>query len=321
MAQNDDLFGNLDSTMSFLQDKKEVSKDGIYRVDLKRVQDKKRGYKSTIRFLPNFKKDGTLGDSAVEKISHYVDLKSIPELSGYYDSAKNPSIQKTQPGKKCPLSDTYYALTNSKNATLVEKAKVLKYSKKYFSYVLILEDEQQPELVGKVMIFQYGKTIKDKITSEKTGEISGESCNIFKLDDGKDFVLLVKEVDTGDGVYPDYKNCSFKGEKSSIKIPTASGLKNVPLEDGKISDKHKDKVKELLLTRDVELENFEPKPLTEEQEAKVSQIIGFLTGKTVGSYASEKKNEIEDFSFDTDDIMPKSTSTKSNSDDFDFDDI
>lgn len=321
MAQNDDLFGNLDSTMSFLDDKKEVSKDGIYRVDLKKAKDKKRGYKSTLRFLPNFRKDGTLGESAIEKVTHYVDIKSIPELCGYYDSAKNPTIQKQFPGKKCPLSDTYYALVQSKNATLVEKAKMLKYSKKYFSYVLILEDEQQPELVGKVMIFQYGKTIKDKITSEKTGEISGESCNIFKLDDGKDFVLLVKEVDTGDEVYPDYKNCSFKGERSSIKIQTKDGLKNVPLEDGKIGDKFKDKVKELLLTRDVELENFEPKVLTEEQESKVSQIIAFLTGKSTGSFSSAKKEEIEDFSFDTEDIMPKSTASKSNDMDFDFDDI
>ena len=37
------------------------------------------------------------------------------------------------------------------------------YSKKYYSYVLVVEDEQQPELVGKIMILQYGKTIKDKI--------------------------------------------------------------------------------------------------------------------------------------------------------------
>jgi len=319
MAQNDDLFGNLDSTMSFLDEKKEVSKDGIYRVDLKKVKDKKRGYKATLRFLPNFKKDGTLGESAIEKVAHYVDIKNIPELCGYYDSAKNPAIQKLQPGKKCPLSDTYYSLINSKNASLVEKAKMLKYSKKYFSYVLILEDEQQPELVGKVMIFQYGKTIKDKITSEKTGEISGESCNVFRLDDGKDFVLLVKEVDTGDEVYPDYKNCSFKGERSTIKIQTKDGMKNVPLEDGKISDKFRDKIKETLLNRDVELENFEPKVLTEEQESKVTQIINFLTGKTSGTVAAAKRDEVEDFSFDSDDVIPKSSPKSSTTDDFDFD--
>jgi hypothetical protein len=72
-------------------------------------------------------------------------------------------------------------MTNSKNAILQEKAKCLKYSKKYYSYVLVLEDEQQPELVGKIMIFQYGKTIKDKILAEKNGEISGVSCNVFEF--------------------------------------------------------------------------------------------------------------------------------------------
>ena len=90
----------------------------------------------------------------------------------------------------------YYSLTNSKNAILVEKAKCLKYSKKYYSYVLVVEDEQQPELVGKVMIFQYGKTIKDKISSERTGEISGVPCSVFDLAEGKDFVLVVKEIQT-----------------------------------------------------------------------------------------------------------------------------
>src|SRR5690606_16452654 len=122
--------------------------------------------RSVIRFLPNFTKEGKVGQSAIEKITHYVDIKNVKELSGWFDSAKNFN-------EKCPLTDLYYSMLNSKNAILIEKAKCLKYSKKYYSYVLILEDDQQPELVGKIMIFQYGKTIRDKILAEKTGEISG----------------------------------------------------------------------------------------------------------------------------------------------------
>jgi hypothetical protein len=70
-------------------------------------------------------------------------------------------------------------MQNSKNAILIDKSKQLKYSKKFYSYVLVIEDEQQPELVGKIMIMQYGKQLKTKISSERNGEITGVACNVF----------------------------------------------------------------------------------------------------------------------------------------------
>lgn len=321
MEKNDDLFGNLDSTMSFLSEKKEQAKDGIYRVDLTKAE-KGKPYRSVIRFLPNLKKDGTLGEAAIEKVAHYVDIKQLPELCGYYDSPKNPAIQKINPGAKCPLTELYYSMQNSKNAQLIEKSKMLKYSKKYFSYVLVVDDPQQPHLNGKILIFQYGKTLKDKITAEKNGEISGESVNVFNLEAGKDFVLLVKQIDTGDEKYPDYKMSSFKPERSSIMIPTNNGLKNVPLEDGKIAEKLRGKVREFLLDRDTELESYEPKVLTEEQQAKITQIGAYLTGKTVATFAQSNKPESSDFDFGVDSAEPASTKKPvQNVDDFDFDDL
>ena len=182
----DELFdGGLDGKMEFLNEQTRTNTDGIYRVDMSKAKDKKKGYRSVVRFLPNLTKEGKLGQSALEKISHYVNIKSIKELCGFYDSPKNF-------GEKCTLSDLYYQLSGSKNAILQERAKMLNYSRKYYSYVLVLEDEQQPELVGRIMIFQYGKTIKDKISAEKNGEISGVGVNVFDLANGKDFVLTTK---------------------------------------------------------------------------------------------------------------------------------
>jgi DNA-binding beta-propeller fold protein YncE len=90
MAELDDLFGgNLDSKMDFLNEKKAVNSDGIYRVDLTKVKDKKKGYRSVVRFLPNLTKDSKVGQSAIEKITHYVDIKNQKELSGWFDSPKN----------------------------------------------------------------------------------------------------------------------------------------------------------------------------------------------------------------------------------------
>jgi hypothetical protein len=299
MATNefDDLFnGGLDGKMDFLNEVKSTNNnDGIYRVDLKLVKDEKKGWKSVVRFLPNLTQEGRIGQSAIEKISHFVDIKSAKELSGWFDSAKNFN-------EKCALTDLYYTMQNSKNAVLIEKSKQLKFSKKYYSYVLVVEDEQQPELVGKVMVFQYGKTIKDKIMSEKNGEISGVPCNVFDLSAGKEFVLVVKKIQTGDETYPDYKASMFRGETTSLPIFKNGIFKNAPLEDGKIAPNAQTIVKNFLLERSVELEDFSPKKLTDEQQSKINEITNFLTGKVSASFNSVK------------------TESKPSSDDFDFDD-
>ena len=299
----DDLFsGNLDSKMDFLNEKKTVNADGIYRIDLTKVKDKKKGYRSVIRFLPNLTKDGKVGQLAVEKITHYVDIKNAKELSGWFDSAKNFN-------EKCPLTDLYYNMINSKNAILQEKAKCLKYSKKYYSYVLIIEDEQQPETVGKIMIFQYGKTIKDKIQAEKNGEITGVPCNAFDLSTGKDFVMLVKEISTGDETYPDYKNSMFKPETSSLPIyfEDKGTFKNVPLTDGRVDAKAQSMVRDFLMKRDHELEEFSPKRLTEEQQSKVSDIAAYLTGKASTSFNSSKETKPSSDDFELEGVVLSGT--------------
>jgi hypothetical protein len=281
---------------------------------LSKVKDKKKGYKSVIRFLPNLTKDGKVGQSAIEKITHYVNIKNPKELSGWFDSPKNF-------GEKCPLTDLYYNMVNSKNAILVEKAKMLNYSKKYYSYVLVLEDEQQPELVGKIMIFQYGKTLRDKILAEKNGEISGISCNIFDLANGKDFVLLVKEIQTGDETYPDYKNSMFRPETSSLPIwnEQKGEFRNVPVVDGKVDPRAQSMVKEFLMKRDHDLEDYAPKPLTEEQQVKITEIANFLTGKASANFTKPQATpSSNDFDFEEEYTPKSSVSAGVESDDDDF---
>ena len=317
MAELDDLFnGGLDSKMDFLNEaKSSTNNDGIYRVDLSKVKDKKRGWRSLVRILPNLTKDGKVGQSAIEKITHYVDIKQPKELSGWFDSPKNFN-------EKCPLTDLYYTMQNSKNAILIEKSKQLKYSKKYYSYVLVIEDEQQPELVGKILIWQYGKTIKDKIMAEKNGEISGVGCNVFDLAAGKDFVLVVKEIQTGDETYPDYKMSMFKPETTSLPIyfKEKGVFKNAPVTDGKIEASVQSKIKDFLLDREHDLEEFSPKKLTDEQQAKITEISNFLTGKASSSFSSPKqeaKPSSDDFEFEDNFAKTAATTTASASEDED----
>jgi hypothetical protein len=318
----DDLFtGNLDSKMDFLDDSSNSrNNDGIYRVDLEKVKDKKKGWKSVIRFLPNITKEGKVEQSAIEKITHYVDIKNNKDLSGWFDSPKNFK-------EDCPLTKLYYAMKESKNAILVEKSKMLKYSKKYYSYVLVLEDEQQPELVGKIMIFQYGKIIRDKILSEKNGDITGEECTVFDISQGKDFVLIVKETQTEQGeLFPDYKMSMFRPEKTSLPIYSKEKetFKNLPLnENKKVDSKYGSYIKTFLLDREHELEEFAPKRLTEEQQSKITEISNFLVGKSSKNYPQKKESQAssDDFEFDENfNEEPSKSSFEESEDDF-FSDI
>jgi hypothetical protein len=214
-------------------------------------------------------------------------------------------------------------MQNSKNAILQERSKSLKYSKKYYSYVLVIEDDQQPECVGKIMIFQYGKTIKDKIQAERNGEITGVPCNVFDLASGKDFVMLVKEISTGDETYPDYKNSMFKPEVSSISIYSEEkqSFKNVPVSDGKVDSKAQQIVKEFLMKREHELEEFAPKKLSDEQQSKINEITSFLTGKASGSFNSSKESKPSSDDFELDGLVSSGSSQVSSDEDDFFSDF
>ena len=358
MDYNQDLFNDeaLDKKSSYEVKTNDRGQDGLYRVDMDKVspQNKNRGYRSVLRFLPNITEDPVyvkaftgdryteeittaLGPSHYEKITHYLNIQNegLSHLKGYYDDPTNinPVTQKPYTTSKWgPLAITYFTLDKSKNAIARQKAKMIKYSKKYFSYVLVLEDEQQPELVGKIMILSYGKQIKDIIEMERNGEISGIECNVFKLHSGKDFVLLAKNksfsIDGKEITAPDYTMSGFNSNNTSIKLPKwedgqLTKWVQIPLdENGRIKPDHLAKITKFLLSRDVELESFAGKEWTDEQQTKVSDAIDYLTGKTSAASASQSNDntEVDDFSFD--DVGSSDTKEPATADvsDGDFDD-
>ena len=270
--ENVDLFDNIDAqseTLGFLE-KKSSSLDGIYRP---KITDKKKGYVSTIRFLPNLSKEGKVLQSAIEKHQHYVDFKNHPELAGYYDCMKNFT-------DKCDFCTMYWTLKNSKNASDVEKAELISRSTKYYSYILVIEDEQNRDLEGKILIYPYGYKIKEKIKGQKEGEI-GEPCNVFDLANGKNFKLIIKQV----GDFPNYDSSSFmevtpisiKGKKAPVTVDEKTGKNKIT--DAKV----KEKITQFLMDRTVNLEDHEAKEWTSEDKYKVSTILDILKGNEVNS--------------------------------------
>jgi hypothetical protein len=315
---NSNLFNDDDSSMEFLTPKQRNS-DGIYRPSLDDAKDKRDGYKATIRFIKNLKQDGTLGPSAVEKHLHYVKLHNHPELIGYYDCKKNFDSE-------CPLCQTYWRLSKSNNAADQEKADLLKRNTKYYSYVLILEDENHPELVGTIMVFSYGYKIREKINAQWKGEVDGKKCNVFDFANGKDFRLIIKENKTPEGTFPNYDSSQFL-EKSPIKIngkPIPVEY-NAELQKNVITDaKIQEGLQKFLLKRDHNLEEYESAGWSEEVSDKVQNIIAVITGddvyrakSNISSNSTTKTNDSTPGTFnDNDNLFNDSPDSGSSVDDF-----
>jgi len=270
--ENVDIFDSIDAkseTLDFLE-KKGSSLDGIYRP---KITDKKKGYTATIRFLPNLSKEGKVLQSAIEKHQHYVDFKNHPELMGYYDCMKNFV-------DKCDLCTMYWKLKNSKNASDVEKAELIGRSTKYYSYILVMEDEQNRDLEGKIMIYPYGYKIKEKIKNEKDGINADKSaCNIFDLANGKDFNLVIKQL----GEFPNYDSSLFltaspikiQGKKAPVEVDEKTGKNKIT------NPKVKEKITSFLMERTVNLEDHIAKEWTAEDKYKVTQVLEVLVGNDI----------------------------------------
>jgi hypothetical protein len=167
-------------------------------------------YKSLIRFLPNVENPAK---SKVHK--YYVYLKDPSTGDGF--SADCPSTV----GKKSILKDIYWKLKNSHSAADQELAKAFSRKEDYYALIQIIQDKNNPELEGKIMIFKFGRKINDMLEAQLQPEY-GAPCNPFDLFEGKEFSLNVRKV----GEWNNYDLCSFVGEKSPIKVNGKSMQKN-----------------------------------------------------------------------------------------------
>ena len=115
----------------------------------------------------------------------------------------------------------------------------------------------------------------------------------------------------------------FKPEATSLPIyfKEKQAFKNAPLNsDGQIDASVQGKIKEFLMDRDHDLEEFAPKRLTEEQQAKITEITNFLTGKASSSFsgAKEAKPSSDDFDFEDNFSGSPATTASATEDEDDF---
>lgn len=244
-------------TKNFYQPVADEGREGVYR--------------AVVRFLPFFKNPNK---SKIQK--YYVWVNNV--VDGEAFSVDCPSTI----GKKSILKDTYWKLKNSQSASEQALAENFSRAENFYSLVQIVRDDNKPELVGKIMIFKFGKKINDKIEAQLK-PLVGSPCNPYDLFDGKLFALHITKKQK----WNNYDSCEFVGDKVALQLPGEA-------EPIKKDKKDMEKVLNWLKENSPELDKYEYKEWTEEVTEKVHRAIkniipdGRLVEQLLSSASSDR---------------------------------
>ncbi|MCK9574557.1 MAG: hypothetical protein WC979_01485 [Candidatus Pacearchaeota archaeon] len=171
-----------------------------YKPDAKSGKD--NVYKSVVRFLPwhaDPKK------SIMSKWTAWL----VDPISGDGKYVDCPSTV----GKKSLLQDIYWKLRKSESVAEQELAKSFSRRQTFASLVQIIKDDNQPDLVGKILVFPYGIKIHNKIMAQIKPEF-GKPHIPFDLFEGRPFLISISLISG----YNNYDNCTFLDEKLPFSI-------------------------------------------------------------------------------------------------------
>lgn len=200
MSNLNDLFAMPDSLKDMTTEPPKKKKDeNLYSCDPKEGKD--GVYKAKIRFLLNI---NNKNESIIATHYHW-----LTDANG-----ENPVyvIDPSSVGEPSPISDLFWKFKKSSNAAEQNMADMLSRKTKYYSLVQIVEDEQHPELEGRIKVFAFGTKIKNKIDEEVTDIDDGG--NPFNILSARNFKLEVKIV----GGFVNYDSCRFVGSKNALNI-------------------------------------------------------------------------------------------------------
>jgi hypothetical protein len=151
-------------------------------------------YKSVIRFIPWWK--DPKNKSIISKWNCWL----VDPVS---NSGKYVDCPSSVPGQKSILQDMYWKLKKSESVVEQDLAKTFSRKPTYASLIQVVKDDNNPALVGKIMVFTFGSKIHSKIMSEMQPEF-GKPHISFDIFEGKPFLLNIKIV-AGFNNYDDSK--------------------------------------------------------------------------------------------------------------------
>lgn len=243
-ANFDDLFNlPLDD---FKEEKKEVKNFERYNPQAKDGEG--NVYTAVVRFLPWFKDPNN--NERGKRVCWLENLATGDKR--YVDCGK-------EIGQKDVITDLFFKLKKSESAKDQELSKMFKTTQKYASLIQVVKDKQHPELEGKIMVWQYGITIHDKIEEMKHPEY-GKPCNPRDLFNGRPMQVKVV-LKAG---FNNFDNCSFLNDSLPITIDG---------EEMEPTAECKKKIFEWLQTNSPDLDKYGVQPWDKETEDFVKGAI------------------------------------------------
>jgi hypothetical protein len=175
---------------------------------------------------PKMGKDNT--GYAVIRFLPGSDVNKTPWVRVYSHGFQGPTgkwyIEKslTTIGQQDPVSEYNSKLWNSGIESNKEVARKQKRRTSYYANVMVLKDPGDPSNEGKVMIYQFGQKIFDKIMASMQPEFADEEAvNPFDLIEGANFRIKIKIVSG----YWNYDSSEF--EKPSALSEDESKLESI----------------------------------------------------------------------------------------------
>lgn len=159
-------------------------------------------YKAVVKFVP-WHKD--VKKSIMKKWSTWM-------VNPADNSGKSVDCPSTI-GKKSIIQDLYWKFKKSDSVAEQKLAENFSRREKYASLVQIVKDDNNPDNVGKILVWSYGSKIYNKLQAELKPEY-GKPHNPFDLFESKPFIVHVTKV----AGYNNYDNCKFAEERTAIVI-------------------------------------------------------------------------------------------------------
>lgn len=288
-----DLFSTLFNDGGLKVDAVETPQNNSFMFRPKFSVGPNKRYEAIIRFLPNV--EDPIRKSTISKYSVFL-KNPVNQQGREIDCPSNV-------GEPDPLASMFFALRNAEktNPHAYQLRNNFKRTQKFYSLVQIIENNAEPQTVGKIMVWCYGSTINDKIQAEQQPVMQGvEAHKPFDLFKGRLFKVVAVEK----GGFNNLEQSTFFDvtyPANCMRIPqTTMGANGVPVvnyvpatREMAATTEGQQAIVNFLNSNSHSLVQFEHKPWTPEQKEYVDEVIKIHASILDGNaYTSPQQNAI-----------------------------
>lgn len=261
------------SNQSFV--KNETNESEFYKPDATKSQN--GTYEALVRFIP-YIKDKRM--SLIEKYTAFI-ADPITDDKRTLDSLRTLGKEE---GRKCPIVKTFFKVRESKDASIKAHEDMFKQKQVYYALVQILEDKQNPDLVGQIKIMKFGPKLKVHYDNEEQPK-KGKARNPFDIIKGRPFFLDVRMVEK----YNNYDSCKFIDvDEDCVGNVMLDGK---PIDFNNVDEKTMKKLQDFLTNNSPDITKYGFREWTTEDHAFFDNVVNnIFGGATNGQHTSNILN-------------------------------